>query len=114
MESIYRLIELPPKESLSVYVNNENSVSNNKIFVPYRILNIGNGNPVPLEEFINYIEIFSGKKAKKNYLEMQRGDVKDTHSDCSLIENLIRFKPNTPIEVGVEKYVNWFKEYYSK
>lgn len=77
----------------------------------YRVSNIGNGSPKPLGDFIKAIETSFGKKAQKEFLPMQAGDVPKTWADISEIEKM-GYKPTTEIEVGVEKFVEWFKSYY--
>ena len=79
---------------------------------PYRIYNIGNSEPVELNAYIAALEDNLGKKAIRNHLPMQPGDVPATHADVSDLERDTGFKPSTPIEVGIEKYVAWFREYY--
>ena len=79
---------------------------------PYRVLNIGNNNPVSLEYFIECIEKASGKKAIKNYLPMQLGDVEATFADIDEISSLTNFSPKTNIATGIENFINWYKEYY--
>lgn len=79
----------------------------------YRIYNIGNNNPVELMKFIELIEQSLGKKAKKELLDLQPGDVVATYAD---IEDLVRdvgFKPKTSIETGIKNFVSWFKDYYN-
>lgn len=81
---------------------------------PYKIYNIGNNNPVELMGFIEAIEKALGKKAEKNFLPLQAGDVPATYAD---VDNLIKdvgFKPSTPIEEGVARFVDWYREYYGK
>jgi len=81
-------------------------------FAPYKIYNIGNNNPVELIDFISAIEENLGKKAKKNFLKMQDGDVPATYAD---VDDLVRdsgFKPDTPVEKGIGKFIKWYKEYY--
>ena len=78
---------------------------------PYRLYNIGNNQPVELMHFISCIEKEVGRPANMNMLPMQPGDVPKTYAD---IENLVRdvgYKPNTPIEVGVKKFVDWYRDY---
>jgi UDP-glucuronate 4-epimerase len=80
--------------------------------VPFRLYNIGNNQPVQLLRYIEIIEECLGRKAQKNLLPLQLGDVPDTYAD---IEDLVRdvgYRPATPIEVGVRKFVDWFCEYY--
>jgi UDP-glucuronate 4-epimerase len=79
---------------------------------PYRIFNIGNSQPVPLMKFIETIENALGKKAIKNMMDMQAGDVKVTSADTSELNKWVNFKPNTSIEEGVRRFVDWYKNYY--
>ncbi len=81
-------------------------------FAPYRIYNIGNNKPVELLRFIEVLEEKLGKKAMKNFLPLQDGDVNETYADIADLENEIGFRPSTPIEEGIGKFVNWYKEYY--
>jgi len=81
-------------------------------FAPYKIFNIGNNQPIKLMEFITILENKIGQEAIKNYLPMQDGDVYSTYADISLLNKQIGFKPQTSIEIGLEKFVNWYKEYY--
>ena len=79
---------------------------------PYKIYNIGNNKPVELLHFIEVIEASTGKKAIKNLLPLQPGDVIETYAD---IEDLTRdtgFTPQTPIEVGIPRFVDWYRSYY--
>jgi UDP-glucuronate 4-epimerase len=79
---------------------------------PYRVYNIGNHQPVELEHFIAVIENCLGKKAKKNLLPMQPGDVPATYADIDDLTRDVGFSPSTPIEVGVGRFVEWYREYY--
>ena len=79
---------------------------------PHRIFNIGNSKPVPLMEFIEAIENCLGKSAKKEYLPMQKGDVQATYSDSSKLFEWIKFKPNTSLNDGVSKFIEWYKNFY--
>ncbi len=81
-------------------------------FAPYRVYNIGNNKPVELLQFIEIIEQKLGKKAIKNFLPLQDGDVPETYADVSDLIREIDFKPATPIEEGVTKFIEWYKEYY--
>ena len=82
--------------------------------VAYRLYNIGNNNPVALMEFIDTIENVLGKKAKKEFLPMQPGDVPSTFADIEDLVSDIGFKPNTPIKAGIQKFVEWYIQYYNK
>ena len=79
---------------------------------PYRIFNIGNSQPVPLMHFIETIENALGKKAIKQMMDMQAGDVKVTSADTSELNQWVNFKPNTSIDEGVKRFVDWYKNYY--
>ena len=81
-------------------------------YAPYRLYNIGNNNAVDLLEFVEILEEAIGKKAVKNMLPMQAGDVPATYADVGSLSNATGFKPNTPIEVGIGNFVAWYKEYY--
>lgn len=80
---------------------------------PWRVVNIGNSDPVNLMDYIETLERVLGRRAKKKFLEMQPGDVKITSSSTELLEQLIGFKPNTPILKGIEKFVEWYHNYNS-
>jgi UDP-glucuronate 4-epimerase len=79
---------------------------------PYRLYNIGNNRPIELLRFIELLEKQLGRTAKKNLVPLQPGDVPETYAD---VEDLVRdvgFKPNTPIELGISRFVSWYREYY--
>lgn len=80
---------------------------------PYRIYNIGNNNPVELMTFIEVIEKAVGKKAVKNLLPMQAGDVEETYAEIEDLKQIAGFKPHTPLDKGIKEFVNWYKSYYS-
>ena len=82
--------------------------SETSITTPFRLYNIGNNNPVSLLDFIALIEKFCNKKAKKNYLTMQPGDVKSTFADIDDLENDFGFRPSTSLDTGIKKFVNWY------
>lgn len=81
-------------------------------FAPYRVYNIGNNKPVELLHFIEVIEQKLGRKAEKNFLPLQDGDVPETYADVSDLMREIDFKPSTSVEEGVGKFIDWYKEYY--
>ena len=81
--------------------------------VPYRLYNIGNQQPIELMRYIEVIEECLGRKAEKNLLPMQPGDVPDTFADTEDLVQDVGYQPDTPIEVGVKKFVDWYLEYYS-
>jgi UDP-glucuronate 4-epimerase len=79
---------------------------------PYRVYNIGNHQPVELSRFIEVIEEALGMQAKKNLLPMQPGDVPATYADIDALESAVGFRPSTPIEVGVRRFIQWYRHYY--
>lgn len=79
---------------------------------PYRIYNIGNSHPTKLMDYIVCIENAIGRKAQKEYLPMQPGDVYQTYADSSALAEATGFSPNTPLEEGIFKTVDWFKKYF--
>ncbi len=81
-------------------------------FNPYSIYNIGNNSPVKLMDFIKAIEISIGKKAEMNMMPIQDGDVPRTWADTKDLYQMIDFQPSTAIQNGVEKFVNWYRDFY--
>jgi UDP-glucuronate 4-epimerase len=79
---------------------------------PYRIYNIGNQQPVELMRYIEIIEDCVGRKAKKNLLPLQPGDVPDTWADTDDLAHDVGYRPSTPIETGVRNFVDWYVDYY--
>ena len=79
---------------------------------PYKVYNIGNNNPVELITFIEVIESVLGKKARKEFMDMQPGDVAATYADVDDLMADVGFKPATPIETGIKRFAEWFKEFY--
>ena len=78
---------------------------------PYRIFNIGNGNPVPLLDYISALEDSLEIKAVKKFLPMQKGDVKVTSANTDELERWVGYRPKTPVDFGVNKFVEWYREY---
>lgn len=79
---------------------------------PYRIYNIGNQQPVELMHYIEVLEACLGRKAEKNLLPMQDGDVPDTWADTEDLAADVGYQPSTPVEVGVKRFVDWYLEFY--
>lgn len=109
VEAITKLIKMPPKANSNWDFKNPDPSSS---FAPYKIYNIGNNQPVELEKMISTLEDKLGKKAVKNYKPLQPGDVLETFADINDLQNDIGFKPCTSIEIGLEKFVNWYKSYF--
>ncbi len=87
--------------------NNQNSLA------PFRVFNIGNGKPIKLMRFIELIENKLNQNAKKEFLPIQKGDVVQTFANTNALKEWINYSPSTSIEEGVDKFINWYKEYYS-
>ncbi|MCU0566795.1 MAG: NAD-dependent epimerase [Oculatellaceae cyanobacterium Prado106] len=98
IEGVVRVLHRPPQ------------VQDNE--AAYKLYNIGNNQPVTLKAFIEVIEQATGKTAKKIYLPMQPGDVPITYADVDDLMQDVGFKPNTPIEVGIARFVDWYRDYY--
>jgi len=81
-------------------------------YAPFKIYNIGNNNPVELLHFIEVLEDCLGKKADKNFLPLQAGDVLATYADVDDLMRDVGFQPATPIEEGIRRFVAWYREYY--
>lgn len=81
---------------------------------PFKVYNIGNNSPVSLGDFILAIENAIGKEAIKSYLPMQAGDVQATHADVSNLIKDFDFNPSTPLQDGVNNFIEWYKTYYKK
>jgi UDP-glucuronate 4-epimerase len=81
-------------------------------FAPYRLFNIGNNKPVELIRFIEVIEEKVGRKANMNLMPIQDGDVAETYADVDDLMKYVNFKPDTSIEVGVGRFVDWYRDYY--
>jgi len=82
--------------------------------VPYRIYNIGNDQSIELEQMIDLLEAALGKRAVRNYLELQPGDVRETCADISDLKEAVGYAPTTPIEMGITRFVEWYREYTKK
>lgn len=104
IKGIVKIIDKPPAPQRSTITTAS---------APYKIYNIGNNQPVTLRRFITAIEDACGKKAQENLLPMQAGDVPITYADIDELVDDIGFKPDTSIEQGIEKFVYWYKQYYS-
>ncbi len=111
VQGIARVLERPPQGDAAWDPNAPDPASSS---APYRIYNIGNNRPVELGRFIETLEQLLDKKAIKNMLPMQPGDVPAT---CADIDDLVRdagFRPSTPIETGLRRFVEWYREYYGE
>jgi UDP-glucuronate 4-epimerase len=80
---------------------------------PYRVFNIGNNSPVELGRLIEVLEERIGRTALKEFVEMQPGDVLATYADVDDLHKEVGFRPSTPIEEGVGRFVDWYRQFYS-
>jgi UDP-glucuronate 4-epimerase len=108
VEGIVRLIDHPPPRPDESKESGDDAVSP---VAPYRIVNIGRGEPIKLLDFVETIERKLGKRAIRNYLDMQPGDMRRTFADSSLLERLTGYRPSTPLEEGVSHLVDWYRDY---
>jgi UDP-glucuronate 4-epimerase len=109
VEGVIRVLDRVAKPNPLWTGDNPDSASSK---APYRLYNIGNNDPVELLYYIEVLEQCLGKKAQMNLLPLQPGDVPDTYAD---VEDLIRdtgYKPDTPVSVGVARFVDWYRGYY--
>lgn len=109
VEGVVRVTDKTPEPNAQWSGDNPDSASS---YAPYRLYNIGNNNPVELMRFIEVVEACLGKKAEKNFLPMQKGDVHATYADIDDLVADVGFKPSTPIEKGIEEFVTWYRMYY--
>ncbi|MDF3125751.1 NAD-dependent epimerase [Rheinheimera sp. 1928-s] len=107
VEGIIRIQDQPPGKN-AAWAGDDLSSSS----APYKVFNIGNSEPVQLELFINAIEEALGKTAVKDYMPIQPGDVEATYADVSDLESVTKFTPQTSVELGVQRFVGWYKNYY--
>lgn len=110
VEGMYRVMHLIPKANPNW---NSDDPDPSSSVCPYKIYNIGNNNSVSLERFIEVIENCLGKKAKKNYMELQPGDVPKTFADIDNLTKDTGFRPKIKIEEGIPKFINWYLKYYN-
>ena len=99
VEGVIRVIDNPQKSS-------------NPDIPPYKVYNIGNNNPVKLMDFIEAIENRLGKKIEKNFLPLQAGDVPATYADVTDLVKDLGYKPQTPVQEGVDKFIDWYLDFF--
>ena len=110
VKCLHKLIYVIPKVSQK----NEKKYKNDTLssYAPYRIVNIGNSNPIKLTDYIRELEFVLGKKSSKIFLEMHPGDIPNTFSSNTLLKELTKYEPNTDLKVGISKFVDWYKYFY--
>ncbi|CAN4265201.1 WcaG Nucleoside-diphosphate-sugar epimerases [Methylophilaceae bacterium] len=109
VEGVIRVLDKPATPNMQFDGKAPDPASSD---APYRIFNIGNGQPTPLMEYITALESALGIAAIKNYREMQPGDVPATSAETSELNDWVGFKPNTPVKDGVAKFVAWYRDFY--
>ena len=110
IESLVRILDKPASPDTNFDPYKPSSATS---WAPYRIFNIGNSRPTPLMQYIDAVENALGIKAIKQFLPIQPGDVPSTAADTSALEDWIAFKPSTPVEEGVSRFVRWYRDFYS-
>ena len=106
------LLDAIPKVK-DLQLDNSDLLDSKSHVAPYRVVNIGNSKPAQLLDFVSAIEKSIGVEAVKNYMPMQAGDVPATWADTSLLERLTGYKPNTDLVTGVQKFIEWYRQYYN-
>ena len=109
VEGVVRVIDRPPEADPKWDPKHPKPDTSS---APWRVYNIGNNQRVELMRYIQAIEAALGKKAKLEMLPMQPGDVMATEADTSALEALTGFRPKTPVEEGVRRFVEWYRAYY--
>ena len=110
VNAIYLIIDLKPTKPIEREVNRKfDSISNS---APYRILNIGNSNPINLLDYVEELEKVLKKKAIKKFIKMQDGELVDTFGNIELIKELTGFRPKKKLSQGIREFVDWYKRYY--
>ena len=108
VNGIKLLINKPPNNK------QKNKYKNDSLspVAPFRVLNIGNTKKIYLLNFVKQIELALGKKAIRNYMPLQKGDVKQTLSSTKLLKNITGYNPKTNYKIGIKNFIAWYKEYY--
>ena len=117
VEAIARLIALPPilaPALPAIQPREANPVAEQLLspVAPFRIVNIGGGQPTNLLDFIEEIERAVGRKSLRNYMDLQPGDLLRTYASADALEALTGYRPSTPVAVGVRAFVEWYRNYY--
>lgn len=109
VEGIIRVLDNTPTSNPDYDFSQSNPASSS---APYRVYNIGNDNPVKLMDYIKAIENALGMKAEIELLPLQKGDVPDTQADVSKLIADVGFKPSTNVQDGIDKFIQWYRDYY--
>jgi UDP-glucuronate 4-epimerase len=109
VEGVIRVVDKPATPGAAFDSSMPDAATSN---APYRVFNIGNSQPTPLMDYVQALEGALGLEAKKNFLPMQPGDVPATNADTFELNRWVGFKPNTSVQVGVQRFVAWYREHY--
>jgi UDP-glucuronate 4-epimerase len=109
VEGVIRVIDNPAKP---IKEKNNMDLPPQSSTAPYKIYNIGNNNPVKLMDFIEAIENKLGKKIEKNMMPIQPGDVPATYADVTELVEDLDYKPSTPIQEGIDRFVDWYIDFF--
>ena len=109
VEGVVRAMDNPPSKNAGWDARHPDPASSS---APWRVFNIGNNQRVELMRYIRAIEAATGRKAKLELLPMQAGDVLATEADTSSLERVTGFRPATPVEEGVRRFVEWYRDFY--
>ncbi len=109
VEGILRIQDIIPQKNPLWQVESDSASMSS---APYKIFNIGNGNPVKLLDFVESLESSLALKAQKNFMPMQAGDVYQTYADVKDLFAITNYKPSISVPEGVERFVRWYKEFY--
>jgi len=109
VEGVVRVLDHPPAGNPDWDPKDPDPASSS---APYRLYNIGNNNPVQLMDFIQALENALGKKARKNLLPLQPGDVPSTYADVDDLVRDLDYKPETSVKEGIERFVKWYREFF--
>tara|TARA_B100000780_G_C21111369_1_gene449135 strand:+ start:1037 stop:2038 length:1002 start_codon:yes stop_codon:yes gene_type:complete len=108
VQGVIKVMEKPATHDIKL-IDNTSAPSS---LAPYRIFNIGDSKPHKLLTYIKFLEEALGKEAKKNYMDIQPGDVKSTCADTSKLQEWINFQPSKDLQSGINEFVKWYKDYY--
>lgn len=111
VEGVLRVASLAPERNAEWSGHDPDPSASN---APYRIYNIGNNKPIPLLEMIDALEKCLGRTAAKRFLPLQPGDVPETYADVTALSEATGFLPSTPLDVGIPRFVEWYRSYYDQ
>ncbi|MDE2055580.1 MAG: capsular biosynthesis protein CpsI, partial [Xanthomonadaceae bacterium] len=109
VEGVIRTLDRVPAPDRAYDPLRPNSATSS---APYRVYNIGNSHPVQLSHYIEVLEDCLGRQAEQNLLPLQPGDVPDTSAEVTELMNDTGYKPDTSVEEGVKRFVEWYRNYY--